>query len=280
MRKVKENLTGKRSGKLSIIELSSEKISGRDMWLCQCDCGKIVKVRDYDLRKEITKSCGCLAVEKTKTHGMYKSPEYKIWGSMLSRCYNVKSSGYKNYGGRGIIICERWHNFENFYADMRKRPDKLQIDRINNDGIYEPTNCRWATQKTQLRNKRSNKKLTYKNQTMCISELVEKTGTNAARLNRRLSLGWKIEDAINLSAYEHYENGKRQQAYKNIPDELKEKSVVPKSIILARLSKGYSIEKALFEPYAPQTKTASRKISDEELNDVLISLAPPAEKRS
>jgi hypothetical protein len=129
------------------------------MWLCRCDCGTQKEVAQGNLGRCIF-SCGCLhkelaAASKLRlTHGMRNSVEYATWNSMKNRCFNPKSQAFKNYGGRGITVCERWMKFENFFSDMGPRPDGLEIDRINNNGNYEPDNCRWTTRSVNILNTR------------------------------------------------------------------------------------------------------------------------------
>lgn len=119
-------------------------------WLCACDCGNLTEVRGISLRAKHTKSCGCLN-EATKTkHGKYNTKLYRVWIKMKERCYNKKHMHYKNYGGRGIAVCSEWrYNFMSFYtwATDNNYSDNLQIDRINNNGNYEPSNCRFVTPK-------------------------------------------------------------------------------------------------------------------------------------
>ena len=139
--------------------------SGRDThWLCSCECGNLGHVRIGDLRYGSSRSCGCLkrelmlASKRRTTHGRTKTPEYRIWTSMKSRCSNPKDTSYKHYGARGIRVCLRWlgkGGFSNFLADMGERPNsELSLDRVNNYGNYEPSNCRWATNSEQIRNRR------------------------------------------------------------------------------------------------------------------------------
>lgn len=126
-------------------------------WLCKCDCGNLVKIRGSNLRAGNTVSCGCYRAEvekvAAKTHGRTGSPEYESWRGMRERCTNPKNKRFKDYGGRGIKVCDRWGQFENFYADMGVRPIGKTLDRKDNDGDYEPSNCCWATDAEQRANK-------------------------------------------------------------------------------------------------------------------------------
>lgn len=155
------DLTGKRFNFLTVIKLSDKKTSnGGVLWDCLCDCGKTTTVVGSSLLNEDTKSCGCYRssrmTEQNTKHGMVNTPEWMSWSAMLSRCYNENSIGYKNYGGRGIVVCERWRNsFENFYIDMGIRPSAdYTLDRKDVNGNYEPNNCRWLDRLSQTRNTR------------------------------------------------------------------------------------------------------------------------------
>lgn len=164
MHKNVKDIAGQQFGKLTVIERDSSAYQGVATWFCHCDCGGKLSVSGASLRKGNTKSCGCLSLEKTTKrftkHGKAKSPEHNAWRHMRSRCYNPNGRNYKNWGGRGITVCERWlESFENFYADMGDRPTpKHSLDRINVNGNYEPSNCRWATTKEQRINQRPHEK--------------------------------------------------------------------------------------------------------------------------
>ena len=160
------DMVGKKCGHLDVLADAGPDKRGQRQFLCRCICGNTVTVSGNKLRNGHTKSCGCLVVaalaERCLVHGCARrgalTPEHISWDSMLARCSNPRNDAYADYGGRGIAVCARWQKFENFLADMGLRPSqKHSIDRINNDGNYEPGNCRWATPTQQARNHRTRK---------------------------------------------------------------------------------------------------------------------------
>lgn len=150
-----KDISGQRFGRLVAIEPVAERKYSQVVWRCRCDCGNKCFVASDNLSKGNTQSCGCLWREIAKIHGKWATPIYSIWVAMIQRCENPKSTAYKWYGARGISVCERWHSFENFYADVGDPPEGMSLDRYPNmDGNYEPSNFRWATKKEQANNSR------------------------------------------------------------------------------------------------------------------------------
>lgn len=153
-------MLGKQFGRLTVISDFSKASDGQVVWHCLCICGGVANVRGDLLRKGISKSCGCFSRESASlrrtSHGMTSSPEYKIWVGMKERCHNDTCAGYKNYGARGISVCPEWNvSFEQFYSDIGPRPSiNHSVERIDVNGNYEPSNCKWATKVDQARNRR------------------------------------------------------------------------------------------------------------------------------
>lgn len=205
---------GDRFGRLVVVERAANAGTGHALYACQCDCGHAIIVRGVSFVSGNTTSCGCYHREaasgRARTHGMSggalghtgRAPEYQAWAAMLRRCYTTTRADYENYGGRGISVCDRWReSFENFYADMGPRPSpKHSLDRINNDGNYEPSNCRWTTPDVQARNTRTNVNLTFNGKTQTISEWTRELGFERETLRRRIALGWPVEDAFTTPA--------------------------------------------------------------------------------
>lgn len=131
-----------------------------------------------------------------KTHGLHGTPAYMSWVRMKQRCLDKNCRDYKTYGAKGVVVCERWLAFENFYADMGDRPEKLTLERINGNYGYDPENCRWASRRDQSLNRKITKWLTFNGRTMCMTDWAREFGLTKARLSQRLKAGWPIADAI------------------------------------------------------------------------------------
>lgn len=168
--------------------------AGEGQWTATCECGRESKVYTCHLASGASTSCGkCGAYQ---THGMTGTPEYQSWSHMRYRCENPTNDRYKDYGGRGIKVCERWSKFENFFADMGPRPEEGSIDRIDVNGDYTPENCRWATWHQQYQNRRSSP--IVDGERVSMKELARRVGTPYGRIQARVFRGWDLEDALEV----------------------------------------------------------------------------------
>lgn len=191
------DLTGQRFGMWVVIKKAGYE-KGATRWWCICDCGQRKKINSYKLRNGLTKSCGCLSNHGHTAKGRI-STTYHSWKHMKERCLNPKNVTYKYHGARGISICDRWLNsFKNFLLDMGEKPQDMTIERIDNNGNYEPDNCMWATRKEQARNTRKNKLIEYEGKTMCISAWEEELGIKRGTLWMRLKRGHSPQIAFNM----------------------------------------------------------------------------------
>ena len=167
---------------------------------CRCECGAHKSINVYNLIAGKSTSCGCGANygSGVTTHGLSSTPTYKTWKAMKARCYQQSHKNFSDYGGRGVKVCERWlNNAADFIADMGERPSSLHsIDRINSNGDYEPSNCRWVTQKEQMRNTRRSSTIEHEGRTMTVAAWADELGVLESTLHHRLYAGWSAKDTI------------------------------------------------------------------------------------
>lgn len=202
-RKARLSLIGKRFGRLTVVKLSSLAYGRGSYWWCTCECGSRSRLfSGSELNRGNTKSCGCLTREivsqRNRTHGKSDTVEWKTWQAMRKRCTNPLHPHYPSYGGRGIRVCDAWINsFETFLKDMGHKPSpEYSLDRLNNEGHYEPANCAWRTSRQQQNNRRTTVQLTHQGQTMSLAYWAERTGIKHTILYRRIREGWSVERAL------------------------------------------------------------------------------------
>lgn len=214
------DLTGQKFGYLTVIRRSDNINKEYVAYECLCDCGKIKKAKGCYLKNGVTSSCGCKTKEKLHkrniTHGLSKtSPVYSMWEGMKQRCYNPNSTAYYRYGARGIFMCDLWkNNFGSFHKWCMKNGWKkgLDLDRKDNDGIYEPRNCRFVTKQINSRNRSTNKYLTFNGQTLCLQDWALCIGIHPCTLSKRLEK-WPLEKALTIGKINKYDS---KSASKNI----------------------------------------------------------------
>lgn len=210
------DLTGHRFERLTVIEISGKDKCGYLMWRCKCDCGNEKIIRGHRLRQNITKSCGCLRKELSKqrklTHGKARSRLYSVWIGMKQRCYDSNASNYYRYGGRGIRVCDEWLSefmtFSDWALENGYSPD-LTIDRMDNDGNYDPSNCRWATLEQQNNNKSNSRRINYAGKTLTLAQWSRQLNIDVVVLHQRLShLGWSVNRAFSEPLHSEFSNKK------------------------------------------------------------------------
>lgn len=192
------DLAGQRFEKLVALGIDEQRVRKNkksQYWKCQCDCGRTTSVATSKLTHGEIKSCGCM--RGNKSHNMSDTRPHNIWMGMRSRCNNPNTKNYKYYVGKGITYCERWETFEGFWEDMQEGyADHLTIDRIDSNGNYEKSNCRWATAGEQSRNRRNCIHLFFNGETKTVAELCDELGFNKKVLYARLKSGWSVEKAL------------------------------------------------------------------------------------
>lgn len=194
------DLTGEQFGRLRVLGREGMNKHHQLTWMCECECGNRKVALGMLLRNGDVQSCGCLhkdAMSETfKTHGKSGTPIYAIWRSMMQRCFDKGSQAYHRYGGRGISVCERWQSFENFYADMGERPDGTSLERLDNDGDYNPENVIWADAKAQANNRRSNVVIEYNGEKKTMQQWADQLGVKIGTLWMRFNRGWSVDRAM------------------------------------------------------------------------------------
>lgn len=197
------NMVGERFGRLLVSERAGT-VGGKSAWLCLCDCGGHTVTQRSNLTSGHTQSCGCLCRERSAaaktTHGQSGSALHTVWRKMVERCVSPNCAAFKWYGARGISVCAEWRSFSGFSRDMGPgwRPG-LKLDRMNNDGNYEPSNCRWVTPRVNARNTRANRIISHAGFTGCVADVAEHFGVDPQLVRERLSRGWDTDRALEQS---------------------------------------------------------------------------------
>ena len=198
---------GVKYGRLTVLGTAPHRSKdGRLMWRLLCECGNEIERVAKSVVSGNTKSCGCLAKDVTAArnkamakHGKCNTPTFNVWSNMKERCLNSNHKSYHRYGGRGISICSRWlESFQNFLDDMGEMPEGMSIDRIDVNGNYEPSNCRWATYEEQANNRENNRLIEYDGKRQTIAMWARELGMSRQALRHRLEAGWTIEEAMTM----------------------------------------------------------------------------------
>lgn len=258
------DLTGQKFGLLLVLRHQGKNKHGKNLWLCACECGRDNSIKTVEqgklLRKNFpTRSCGCLVKKHGHAGKTGRSGTYKSWESMLARCFSEKSASYKDYGQRGITVCDKWNpakggSFCNFLSDMGERPKGMTLERIDVNKNYTPDNCKWATMKEQASNRRNTFMLAFMGKTQSFMAWAEETGIPYATLKKRIcAYGWSAERALTTS-----NTTKKQSKSSDVIvsfngeslclSEWARKYDISATTIRNRLRAGWSAEKAIKTP--------------------------------
>lgn len=185
---------GTRFGRWTVLGLGDESRHGQKRLLCQCECGVVKSCLPGPLLNRKSKSCGCARNEQRRTHGMSNNPVFRAWKGMLRRCNNPKCDQFRNYGARGIAVCDRWFIFQNFYDDMASTyAPKLELERLDNDLGYSPNNCAWVSRSAQNRNRRVTKWIGTSRGLMLAIDIARIVGVREKTISDRVKRGWTGE---------------------------------------------------------------------------------------
>lgn len=249
---------GQQIARLTIVAIKKKVGTRHTYAVCNCECGLTDKyIRLDSISSGITQSCGCYHKESVTKHGLYKHIHYKRWSGIMERCYNKRSQAYCNYGGRGIIVCKDWHDVSTFINEL---PDNYfkgaEIDRIDNDGNYEPNNVRWATSSENCDNRRTGRYIEFNGKTQSLNAWAKELYIHEMTLKSRLdNSGYSIEKAFtnkkfNVTEYEY--NGKIKTL-----DEISKENGISKKIITSRIHHGFSIYEAVSKTHL-QRRTSKK----------------------
>lgn len=199
-----KDMKGMRFSRLLVLGQSDSDANGNAKWNCVCDCGTKTTVYGFNLRNGESSSCGCYSLETllkyATKHGQSHGPEWTSWSDMKRRCFNKNMVRYPHYGGRGITVCDQWiHSFETFLKDMGPKPTpKYTLERVDNDGNYEPSNCRWATRQEQNHNRQQTVWVVYKGKKMSLMQAIRSSGNDIwwGTVKTRIDRGWPVKKAI------------------------------------------------------------------------------------
>lgn len=251
-----KDLTGQKFERLFVLEIDGKTNDNHYKWKCRCDCGKVVSVSGASLRQGLTKSCGCYSADKTseifKIHGEKGTQLHNTWCAMKSRCNNTNDGFYKDYGGRGIRVCDEWNKSNGYilfrdWANTNGYVRGLTIDRIDVNGDYEPSNCKWSTWKEQANNKRNNHFITYNGKTQTMTEWADEYKIDFKVLSSRILYGWSTERALTEPIRVRsllVLNGET----KSLNEWAKQYNISPSTISHRITTRKWPIEKAITEP--------------------------------